>query len=41
MYDHWNSKDVPYKGRILVDVIDVRGDVQQVDITDYETSHAN
>lgn len=36
MCAHWNNKDVPHKGWILVDVIDVREDGQPPDETDYE-----
>jgi len=36
MCAHWNNKDIPHKGWILVDVIDVRDDGQPADETDYE-----
>lgn len=36
MCAHWNSKDVPHKGWILIDVIDIREDGQPIDETEYE-----
>ncbi len=36
MCAHWNNKDVPHKGWILIDVIDIREDGQPMDETEYE-----
>ena len=37
MSTRWNNKNVPHKGWICIDVIDVREDGQPVDETEYET----
>ncbi|MBI4968150.1 MAG: hypothetical protein HZC25_08550 [Rhodospirillales bacterium] len=35
--NHWSIPNIPHKGWTCIDVIDVRGDGQSTDETDYET----
>ncbi len=37
MSNYWNKSEIPHKGWILEDVIDIREDGQSVEETDYET----